>query len=155
MESDLQFEETSFHQTDDKARLILPNRFREKITAEGGDRIVLTRLDGCLVAYLPTKWKEIVARMLEKSKSSVQARRLRRHYYGGAQTCEVDRQGRILISQALREYAHIEAKSSVALVGVGSHFEIWSKDDFEQDYRAFREEEDNGDLGDEISELGT
>ncbi|MBU2489308.1 MAG: division/cell wall cluster transcriptional repressor MraZ [Proteobacteria bacterium] len=155
MDSDLQFEETSFHQTDDKARIILPNRFREVIAATGYNKIVVSRLDGCLVAYPVQKWKQIVARMMEKPRSNARARRFRRFYIGAAQTCEIDRQGRILISAALREYAGIEPKSPVAMAGVTTHFEIWSKSQYEQEYLSFREEEDAGDLGDEIEELGT
>ena len=43
-----------------------------------------------------------------------------------ATTCEVDKQGRILLPAVLREFAGIE--KDAVLVGVGSRIEIWSKD---------------------------
>jgi len=150
-----QFQETSFHQTDDKGRIILPNRFREVIAATGRNQVVVSRLDGCLVAYPVPKWNAIVERLLEKPSFNARARRLRRFYIGGAQTCDMDKQGRILVSAALREYAGIEPRNGIALVGVLSHFEIWNREAYEAEYDSFREELDSGELGEEIEELGT
>ena len=57
-------------------------------------------------------------------------------------SCEVDKQGRILLPANLREYAGIEKE--VVSVGVLSRVEIWSKDRWQ----------DNGDYDDmdEIAE---
>ena len=46
--------------------------------------------------------------------------------FRSAATCEVDRQGRILLPSVLREFAGIE--KDAVLVGVGSRIEIWNKD---------------------------
>ena len=40
-------------------------------------------------------------------------------------SCDVDRQGRILIPSVLGEFAKLE--KDVVLVGVGSRIEIWNK----------------------------
>ena len=45
---------------------------------------------------------------------------------GCLSSCEVDKQGRILLPAVLREFAGIE--KDAVLVGVGSRIEIWSKD---------------------------
>ena len=42
---------------------------------------------------------------------------------GFAEELELDAQGRILVSGALRKFADL--KKDVMLVGQGSHFEIW------------------------------
>ncbi|MFV0240415.1 MAG: division/cell wall cluster transcriptional repressor MraZ, partial [Lacrimispora sphenoides] len=47
-------------------------------------------------------------------------------FLAGATTCEVDKQGRILLPSVLREHAGID--KDAVLVGVGSRIEIWSKD---------------------------
>ena len=44
---------------------------------------------------------------------------------GNARTEEPDAAGRILVAPELRDYAHLE--KTVYLVGMGSHFEIWSE----------------------------
>ena len=43
----------------------------------------------------------------------------------GSSECEVDKQGRILISPVLREFAGLN--KDVVLAGVGSRIEIWDK----------------------------
>ena len=100
------------HTVDAKGRLIVPSRFREQL----GDEFVVTKgLDGCLFAYekaLPL--------------TNANARKFTRFFLAGASTCEVDRQGRILIPSVLREFAGIEKEA--VLVGVGSRIEIWSKE---------------------------
>ena len=53
-------------------------------------------------------------------------RKFSRFLLAGATTCEVDKQGRILLPAILREFAGIE--KDAVLVGVGSRIEIWSKD---------------------------
>ena len=44
---------------------------------------------------------------------------------GNARTEELDSAGRLLVAAELREYAQFE--KTVYLVGMGSHFEIWSE----------------------------
>ena len=53
-------------------------------------------------------------------------RKFSRFLLAGATTCEVDKQGRILLPAVLREFAGIEKEA--VLVGVGSRIEIWSRD---------------------------
>ena len=53
-------------------------------------------------------------------------RKFMRFFFAGAATCEVDKQGRILLPANLREYAGIDKE--VVSVGVYSRVEIWSKD---------------------------
>ena len=48
----------------------------------------------------------------------------------GAVECEIDKQGRILIPQVLRNFAKLN--KDVLLVGVGTKIEIWDKDIWEQ-----------------------
>ena len=49
-----------------------------------------------------------------------------RFFLAGATSCEVDKQGRILLPQILRDFAGIEKEA--VLVGVGSRIEIWSRE---------------------------
>ena len=49
-----------------------------------------------------------------------------RFFFAGAIDCEIDKQGRFLISSNLREFAGLE--KDVIIVGMDSRIEIWSKD---------------------------
>ncbi|MEG7529823.1 MAG: division/cell wall cluster transcriptional repressor MraZ, partial [Hungatella sp.] len=58
--------------------------------------------------------------------TNTNARKFSRFFLAGATTCEVDKQGRILLPAILREFAGIE--KDAVLVGVGSRIEIWSRE---------------------------
>ncbi|QNM05573.1 division/cell wall cluster transcriptional repressor MraZ [Qiania dongpingensis] len=115
------------HTMDAKGRLIVPARFREA----GGDKFIVTKgLDGCLFVFTEEKWDSVVSSMENLPVTQGKARKFARFLMGGAGECEVDKQGRILIPNNLRAYAHLE--KDVVLVGVGSRVEIWNRDTWEE-----------------------
>ena len=54
------------------------------------------------------------------------ARDFVRFFLSGAIECEIDKQGRFLISGNLREYAKLEKE--VVIIGVGTRLEIWNRE---------------------------
>ena len=62
--------------------------------------------------------------------SNQSARQFSRLLLAGATTCEVDKQGRILIPANLRKHAKLE--KDVALVGVGGRIEIWDQNEWDR-----------------------
>ena len=127
------------HTLDTKGRIIVPSKFREQL----GMTFVITKgLDGCLFVYSQEEWKTIEESFRNKPLTSKDARHFARFFFAGACECEVDKQGRILIPNNLREYAGID--KDVVSVGVLNRVEIWSKDRWN----------DNGDYDnmDEIAE---
>jgi MraZ protein len=108
---------------DAKGRLAVPTRHRDALQS-GGRAVVLTaHPDSCLLLYPKLAWEPIGARLQALSSFNEQARWWQRLLVGFAEEFEVDAQGRILISPALRKFADL--KKDVMLVGQGSHFEIW------------------------------
>lgn len=111
------------HTVDAKGRLIVPSKFREQL----GDEFVVTKgLDGCLFAYENSEWRLLEEKLHALPLTNANARKFSRFFLAGATTCEVDKQGRILLPAVLREFAGI-SKDAV-LVGVGSRIEIWSRE---------------------------
>lgn len=133
------------HTLDTKWRLIMPARLREEL----GDTFIITKsLDHCLSAYPQKSWEEFIGKLSELPKiSSEPARRLRRFYFGNSAEMEVDKQGRILLPQALREYADLT--KDVTLIGVQDHVEIWDT----ETWNRYNEETDAGDLMFDLSGL--
>ncbi|MBL0715503.1 MAG: division/cell wall cluster transcriptional repressor MraZ, partial [Desulfosarcina sp.] len=127
------FRGSSFHTVDVKGRLIIPARFRDVIRADGGDRVMLSRMDGCLVAYPFEEWRRIESRILQRAQKSESMRRFRRVFLGGASDCACDKQERILIPPLLRGYAGLQ--HDVVLVVELHHFEIWSREKWEKENR--------------------
>lgn len=110
------------HTIDAKGRLIVPAKFREML----GEEFVVTKgLDGCLFVYPNAEWKNFEDKLKTLPLTNKNARQFTRFFLAGAATCEVDKQGRILLPQILREFAELEKE--VVLVGVASRIEIWSK----------------------------
>ncbi|WP_310605510.1 division/cell wall cluster transcriptional repressor MraZ [Anaerosporobacter sp.] len=113
------------HTVDAKGRVIIPAKFREEL----GDEFVLTLgLDGCLFVYPNDEWASFVNE-LKGLPGSKEARQLQRYFMAGAAACEVDKQGRFLIPQKLREHAGLDKE--LVLVGVLNKIEIWSKERWE------------------------
>ncbi len=111
------------HSLDTKGRLIIPSKFRESL----GDVFMVTKgLDGCLAVYDMEGWKALAEKIKALPLTDARARRLTRYMLGGATECEVDKQGRILLTSNLRAFAGLT--KDVTLVGVGDRVEIWDRD---------------------------
>ena len=111
------------HSLDEKGRLIIPAKFREDL----GENFVITRgLDNCLFAYPLSQWKVIEEKVKELPTSQAETRAFVRMFFSGAVEAELDKQGRIIIPQQLREHARVER--DVYVIGVSTKVEIWAKE---------------------------
>ena len=110
------------HTIDAKGRVTIPARFR----CELGDHFVVTRgIENCLMAYGYDRWQSIEEKLRAVSITNKAGMKLTRLILGNAIECEVDKMGRILITQALRSKADLE--KDVVLVGLGDKIEIWDE----------------------------
>jgi MraZ protein len=109
------------HSLDSKDRLTIPVRHREFLeegafVAEGFDRNLM---------ILPEKeFFRITERVKQMSMTDPYTRLLRRKIYSTAIRIELDKAGRILIPQFLREFAGLEGEA--ILVGAGEYIEVWT-----------------------------
>ena len=111
------------HSLDVKGRLIMPAKLREDI----GEKFIVTKgLDGCLFAFSITEWTNFEQKLRTLPISNKDARSFTRFFFAGAIECEIDKQGRFLISSNLREFAGFD--KDVVIVGMNSRIEIWSKE---------------------------
>ena len=124
------FRGQSVHRLDAKGRLRIPTKFREVLQNHFKDALIITVMDKCLVAYPPEAWEEIEAKVQHFSQIQSDQRDFMRHFVSGAQECEFDNQGRILIPPFLRKKVGIEQE--VLLAGMLKNFEIWGKTAWEQ-----------------------
>lgn len=117
---------TFYSNIDQKGRIILPAKLRAVLEEKYSSDLVLTNLDSCIVSYPLKEWLalEEKARLLPTMKQDV--RSFMRLFYAGASSCSLDKQGRILISPYLREFAGLNKE--VVLLGISNKIEIWSKD---------------------------
>ena len=119
------------HNVDAKGRIFIPAKWREDL----GDTIIVTRgLMGdesrCLSAMSVESWKEYAARFSQLPITDASAQDIRRITFANACDCELDKQGRVLISSNLREFAGLENEAT--LIGVDNRVEIWSSKNWER-----------------------
>ncbi len=111
------------HSLDAKGRLIMPAKLKSAI----GDRSIVTKgLDGCLFAFSQEEWKNFEEKLKALPLSNRNSREFTRFFLSGATECEIDKQGRFLIPNNLRESA--ELKKEAVIIGVGTRIEIWDKE---------------------------
>ncbi len=111
------------HTVDTKGRLIIPAKLREGL----GEEFVVTKgLDGCLFAFPMDEWRIFEEKLKALPITREGARKFTRFFIAGAASCELDKQGRILLPASLREFAGIE--KDVVLAGVLGRVEIWDRE---------------------------
>jgi MraZ protein len=116
---------------DSKGRLAVPARHRDALLARCSGHLVLTAdSDRCVLIYPLPDWEPIEQKLMALSSFNAQIRELQRRLVGYAEDVQMDASARILVSPALRSYAHLE--KNVVLVGQGNKFEVWNEDNWEQ-----------------------
>ena len=133
------------HTIDTKGRLIIPAKFRELL----GDVFIVTKgLDGCLFVLPKNEWQIFEEKLRTLPLTQKGARKFTRFFVAGATTCELDKQGRILLPQTLREFAELE--KDVVLAGNLNRIEIWSKENWAEN-NAY---DDMDDIAEQMTDLG-
>jgi len=108
------------YQLDDKGRIALPTKFRESF--ETGAYITLGQGDYLWAFPVPefaTRAAEFRSRPLDDPETQAYLR----FFFGSAEQVGMDRQGRLLIPQKLRQQAGIERE--VVVMGIFDRLEVW------------------------------
>ncbi len=124
------------HSIDEKGRLTIPARYRD-LLVEGA--YVTQGFDHNLIVHPIASFEEMSARINQLAFTDPIARQLKRYIFSTAERCEIDKAGRILLPQFLREIARLDG--SVILIGAGTYFEIWSPADWVQQNASLQDTE--------------
>jgi MraZ protein len=117
------------HTIDSKNRMSLPAGFRTELQRRSDQPPILTNAHQCLELHPYEDWQQFEERIVGIATIDPRAQALARMMVSGAVECPIDRQGRILVPQHLREYAGLEREVTVA--GVGPKIELWNSARFE------------------------
>lgn len=135
------------HSIDTKRRLSIPAKFRKTL----GNQAVLTRgLDNCLYLYPMKEWKKMAEKLSQLPISRSDSRAFSRLMLAGAMDVELDRLGRIVVPDYLKEYAGLEKKAVVA--GLYNRIEVWAEDKWEN-YKTQTSKKVE-DIAEKMNELG-
>ena len=112
---------THYPRLDDKGRLVLPAKFREALAAG----LVLTKgQDRCIWVWPAAEFTVWAERLNAASRSDAKVQAYQRVLFSGASDEIPDRQGRITVPAALREYAGLDR--DLVVVGKNTTAEIWA-----------------------------
>ena len=109
------------HTIDDKGRITIPAKFRERLAA---GLIVTTGIDSCLWLYPLEEWKALATEISALPLTDPRTREFRRQVFAGAADAVPDKQGRVKLPPFLRKYANID--NQAIITGLYDHCEIWA-----------------------------
>jgi MraZ protein len=132
---------------DEKKRLAIPAKFRQAL----GKKVVLTRgLDNCLFLYSWKEWEQLADKLNNLPLAQADARGFVRLMLAGAMEMDLDRLGRILVPDYLKQYASLGKKT--VITGVYNRIEVWDEKKWET-YK-LRTEKEIGNMAERLKELG-
>jgi MraZ protein len=105
---------------DDKGRLVLPAKFRDGFSTD----VVLTKGQDLSIVMWPLSEFQLYAQKIrEASRNDARVRSYFRVFFSSAFDEQIDKQGRITLPSALRDYAQLDR--DVIVVGADTTVEIW------------------------------
>ena len=107
---------------DQKKRIAIPAKMR---SALGKKAVITTGLDTCLVIYPLKEWQKLTQKLENLPSGQVDARGVARIILSGAVDVELDKLGRVLVPDYLKNYAAL--KKNVAILGLSNRIEIWDQ----------------------------
>ena len=114
------------HMLDAKGRVFIPAKWRESV----GDTLIVTlglletQTAKCLSGMSVEQWERFSQKLSALPVTDMGGQAIRRKLYSMAASCEIDKQGRILIPSQLRDLAGLGKDAT--LVGIDDHIEIWN-----------------------------
>ncbi|NRA70689.1 MAG: division/cell wall cluster transcriptional repressor MraZ [Gammaproteobacteria bacterium] len=121
------FRGTTSINLDVKGRLTMPTGYRELVRMQGEGKLVCT-IDitrPCLLLYPLNQWQLVEQKLMLLSDFDPQEAPIKRLILGNANDCEMDKNGRILLSAPLRQHATLDKK--LMLIGQVNKFELWDE----------------------------
>jgi len=120
------------HTLDEKNRLFISNKLRSQIDVKeyGGDFYLAMGANGVLCLYPEKYFQQIAFAGAPGTAAPDEVVAFERMTFAMASRVELDRQGRLLLPEKTKKRANLG--SSLTLVGVRDHIEIWNSEDWEQ-----------------------
>jgi MraZ protein len=127
------------HNLDDKGRLMIPARYRDLLAAGA---FITQGFDRCLMVMTDAYFQDVYARINSMNMADPAARMLRRLILSNAYAVDVDRVGRILVPQNLREFLGISS-GELVVAGQGEYFEVWTPAEWQAQMERLQDVEAN------------
>ena len=140
------------HNVDAKGRVSLPAKYRDILSTNYNDRLVITNYDSCLIAYPYDEWVTLEENFRQYSIMQEDVEVFMHYFISGASECTIDKLGRILIPPILRKHAGLERE--IVFVGMITRIQIWDKQRWEQKFQKAQEAFDQLKGKEQLAKLG-
>ena len=112
---------------DVKGRVAIPCRYREQLVENCSGKLIVTisLLERCLVVYPYPRWQRIEDELKDLPALDRKAQAINHLLIGHAVDCDMDTNGRMLLSQTLRNFAGLDKR--IMMVGQADKFELWDE----------------------------
>ncbi|MCA9379687.1 division/cell wall cluster transcriptional repressor MraZ [Candidatus Dojkabacteria bacterium] len=111
----------------DKNRIAVPSKLRTELD----ENLILARgYEGCVLLLDKNRWDQLLAVIGKEPILNLSVRDTFRFIIAGAFEVDLDKQGRLVVPQSLREFAQIE--TDVIFLGMRDWVEIWDLDKWQQ-----------------------
>jgi MraZ protein len=135
------------HTLDQKGRVALPAKFRDDLKKGA---VVTRGLDNCLFVFTKAEWNKLAQKLAALPLAQANSRAFSRLMLAGAMDIEVDKQGRAMLPEYLRQFDGL--KKDVVVAGLYSRLEIWDS----ETWRSFKQktESESSSIAEKLAELG-
>ena len=150
----MMFVGTKEYSVDEKGRVVLPPKYRDDLAGE----IIIFKdiVSNCIRVYPYEEYEKYIAELDKEVLSDKNAEILLDRAISRAESVQLDKQGRIMIPQKMRDSVGIDKE--VLVIGKRTRFEIWTQEaydaEFSDDKEAVRAYEDRLKTDREIKQRG-
>ena len=131
---------------DEKGRLSIPVKYRAQLSRGA---VVTRGLDSALFLYTAKEWEKLADKLASLPISKTGSRAFSRLMLAGAMDVEMDKQGRVILPDYLRNFAGI--KKRVVVAGLYNRLEIWDETKW-QKYKKDTEKS-SGDIAEALEQV--
>ena len=132
---------------DAKNRLAMPSKFRA-LFKEGA--VITKGLDNCLFVYTSKEWTKLADKLANLPFSQAKSRAFSRMMLAGARDVKLDKLGRVILPDYLKQFAGLNKK--VVLAGLYNRLEVWDEKMWSKYQRT--SEKDSNEIAEGLVDLG-
>ncbi len=111
------------HTIDEKGRVAVPVKFRADLVKGA---VVTRGLDSSLFLLPSEEWGKLTDKLASLPLGQANSRAFARLMLAGAMDAMLDKQGRFIIPEYLRQYAGL--RKNIVIVGVNTRLELWDEE---------------------------
>jgi MraZ protein len=110
---------------DEKGRFIIPSKLRDSFA---GGLVITKGQEKCLYVFSVEEFNSLFEKLRQAPLSNANSREYLRVFLAGASQDQPDKQNRVNIPSALRDWANLD--KDLVINGAGNHAEIWNQADW-------------------------